>query len=115
MESLAAEAARQSGTEGEEDLDRKVEEALACPCVADLREGPCGKPFVDAFSCYVKSTAEDKGSDCMQSFVAMQQCMLAHPDAFAEYAEPANGEATAAGAAAGDASSKGSVKSASSQ
>ena len=51
----------------------------------------------------------------MQSFVAMQQCMLAHPDAFAEYAEPANGEATAAGAAAGDASSKGSVKSASSQ
>ena len=43
-----------------QDLDRKVEEALACPCVADLREGPCGKPFVDAFSCYVKSTAEDK-------------------------------------------------------
>ena len=43
-----------------QDLDRKVEEALACPCVADLKEGPCGKVFVEAFSCYVKSTAEDK-------------------------------------------------------
>ncbi|KAK9820729.1 hypothetical protein WJX74_005243 [Apatococcus lobatus] len=98
MESLAAEAARQSGTEGEEDLDRKVEEALACPCVADLREGPCGKVFVEAFSCYVKSTAEDKGSDCMESFVGMQQCMLAHPAAFAEYAESADDTPPAAAA-----------------
>lgn len=41
-------------------LEQKIEEALACPCVEDLREGPCGKQFVGAFSCYVRNYKADK-------------------------------------------------------
>ncbi|KAH7420803.1 hypothetical protein KP509_13G023500 [Ceratopteris richardii] len=43
-----------------EDLELKAEQALSCPCVADLREGPCGKEFSEAFVCFIKSTAEHK-------------------------------------------------------
>ena len=46
-----------------QDLEQKIEEALACPCVDDLRNGPCGKEFVGSFSCYVRNfKAEDKAS-----------------------------------------------------
>lgn len=41
-------------------LDAKAEKALECPCIADLRSGPCGVPFSDAFLCFLKSTAEEK-------------------------------------------------------
>jgi len=64
-----------------------VEEALACPCLDDLKEGPCGKSFVAAFSCFLKSQATEKGTDCVESFQAMQQCMVKHPQAFAEYVQ----------------------------
>jgi hypothetical protein len=41
-------------------IDVKVQKALDCPCVADLKNGPCGGPFVDAFSCFLRSTEEEK-------------------------------------------------------
>ena len=41
-------------------IDEKVQKALECPCVADLKNGPCGGPFVDAFSCFLRSTEEEK-------------------------------------------------------
>jgi len=90
-------------------LDRAVEEALSCPCVADLKDGPCGKSFVAAFGCFIRSTADEKvrapaaadgracgplcagrrvraqGTDCMEAFAAMQQCLLKHPEAFADF------------------------------
>ncbi|KAI5072258.1 hypothetical protein GOP47_0012364 [Adiantum capillus-veneris] len=68
-----------------EDLQLKAERALACPCVAGLREGPCGKEFSEAFVCFIKSTAEPKGSDCVESFLNMQSCMLDYPDAFSRH------------------------------
>ena len=37
-----------------------MEEALSCPCVADLKDGPCGKSFVAAFGCFIRSTADEK-------------------------------------------------------
>jgi hypothetical protein len=41
-------------------IDVKVQKALDCPCVADLKNGPCGGQFVDAFSCFLRSTEEEK-------------------------------------------------------
>jgi len=41
-------------------IDVKVEKALECPCLDDLKRGPCGSQFIDAFSCYLKSTKEEK-------------------------------------------------------
>ena len=43
-----------------QDLDQKVEQALACPCLDDLKEGPCGVSFIAAFSCFLKSRANEK-------------------------------------------------------
>ncbi|KAL0027104.1 hypothetical protein WJX79_006376 [Trebouxia sp. C0005] len=85
MEALAAEATRDIGdATTPEELNQKVEQALACPCLDDLKEGPCGPSFVAAFSCFLKSRANEKGSDCVASFQAMQRCMVKHPQAFAE-------------------------------
>lgn len=72
-------------------IERNVEEALACPCIADLKDGPCGAPFVAAFSCFLRSQAAppDAGGaaapQCLASFDALQACMAQHPAAFAEF------------------------------
>ncbi|XP_057957527.1 mitochondrial intermembrane space import and assembly protein 40 homolog [Malania oleifera] len=83
MESLIAEAVAY-GNEGNESLDVMAEKALQCPCISDLRNGPCGNQFSDAFVCFLKSTAEEKGSDCVHPFVALQSCIKAHPGAFSK-------------------------------
>lgn len=41
-------------------IDVTVQKALECPCLDDLKRGPCGSQFIDAFSCYLKSTKEEK-------------------------------------------------------
>jgi hypothetical protein len=88
LQDLAAEALS-NVTDGEQDIEKQIEEALACPCIgqchhlirqipcsrrfqlvvfhglnslhiaADLREGPCGATFVHAFSCYIRSDPQD--------------------------------------------------------
>jgi hypothetical protein len=45
-----------------QELDKKIEEALACPCVEDLREGACGSQFTQAFTCYIRNLKADKAS-----------------------------------------------------
>lgn len=72
------------GNETNESLDAKANRALECPCIADLRKGPCGVQFSDAFLCFFKSTAEEKGSDCVHPFVALQSCIKANPNAFSK-------------------------------
>ncbi|KAK4252974.1 hypothetical protein QN277_010818 [Acacia crassicarpa] len=72
------------GNEGTESIEVKAKKALECPCIADLRNGPCGKQFSEAFLCFLKSTAEEKGSDCVHPFVALQNCITANPNAFPE-------------------------------
>nr|XP_033511714.1 mitochondrial intermembrane space import and assembly protein 40 homolog isoform X2 [Nicotiana tomentosiformis] len=63
LDSLIAEAAAY-GEDGEnESIDEKARKALECPCIAHLRSGPCGNQFSDAFLCFLKSTAEEKGAD----------------------------------------------------
>lgn len=81
MESLIAEAAAY-GDDENESLDAKATKALECPCIADLRKGPCGNQFSEAFLCFLKSTAEEKGSDCVNPFVALQSCIKSNPNAF---------------------------------
>ncbi|KAK8944908.1 hypothetical protein KSP39_PZI008412 [Platanthera zijinensis] len=83
MEDLIAEAMSEADDENET-LDQKAQRALECPCVADLRKGPCGSQFSEAFVCFIKSTAEEKGSDCVRPFVALQNCIRANPDAFSK-------------------------------
>ena len=50
---------------------------------ADLREGPCGSTFVEAFSCYIRSEPTDgleKGMDCLDQFRNFQECLKRNPD-----------------------------------
>lgn len=82
LDSLIAEAAAYGDESGSESLEAKAQKALECPCIAHLRSGPCGVQFSDAFVCFLKSTAEEKGSDCVNPFVALQNCIKANPDAF---------------------------------
>lgn len=44
--------------------DAIIANALACPCVKDLKEGECGSTFVAAFSCFHRSTDIPQGYDC---------------------------------------------------
>jgi len=53
-----------------------------CPCLASALAPPCGGFFKEAFSCFVASKAEPKGSDCLKAFSAMQECFRAHPDVY---------------------------------
>lgn len=39
-----------------------------CPCLGGMADGPCGEDFKTAFSCFVYSTEEPKGMDCIEKF-----------------------------------------------
>lgn len=39
-----------------------------CPCLGGMAHGPCGEEFRAAFSCFVFSTEEPKGMDCIEKF-----------------------------------------------
>lgn len=54
-----------------------------CPCLGGMAYGPCGEEFRTAFSCFVYSTDEPKGMDCVEKFGAMQDCFRAHPEVYA--------------------------------
>lgn len=47
-----------------------------------MASGPCGTEFKDAFSCFHYSKEEVKGSECMEQFVAMQECMQRYPELY---------------------------------
>lgn len=83
LDALIAEAAA-FGDDENESLDAKAQKALECPCIAHLRSGPCGTQFSEAFVCFLKSSAEEKGSDCVHPFVALQNCIKANPNAFSK-------------------------------
>ncbi|KAL1954065.1 hypothetical protein VTO42DRAFT_1799 [Malbranchea cinnamomea] len=53
-----------------------------CPCLGGMAHGPCGEEFKSAFSCFVYSTEEPKGMDCIDKFKAMQDCFRLHPDVY---------------------------------
>lgn len=82
---LAAEALQHS--EGEQDLEKKIDQALSCPCLGDLKEGPCGPTFVHAFTCFMRSDHEDKGMDCLDQFKDFQVCLQKNPEHLAKIME----------------------------
>ena len=73
-------------------VSAEVAEALACPCVAELRDGVCGAAFVTAFSCYVSSREKEKGTECAELFEHMRVCMETHNDQFQSLYEAAAAE-----------------------
>ncbi|KJZ78683.1 hypothetical protein HIM_02074 [Hirsutella minnesotensis 3608] len=53
-----------------------------CPCLGGMAHGPCGEEFKAAFSCFVYSTEEPKGMDCIEKFQGMQECFRKYPDIY---------------------------------
>ena len=72
----------EDGKERELTKEELVEEALNCPCIATMKEGPCGQEFLSAYKCFLVSEAEPQGMDCVQAFQSMQQCMAEHPEEY---------------------------------
>lgn len=75
-----------------------------CPCLGGMAHGPCGEEFRAAFSCFVYSTEQPKGMDCIDRFKGMQDCFRQHPDVYGAELDEEDEEAAAlengAGAAA---------------
>ena len=59
-----------------------------CPCLGGLATGPCGVPFRNAFSCFHFSRTDPKGSDCLNAFKVMQDCMVKHPKLYKNESVP---------------------------
>ncbi|KAF1836454.1 hypothetical protein BDW02DRAFT_567043 [Decorospora gaudefroyi] len=53
-----------------------------CPCLGGMADGPCGPQFKAAFSCFVYSTEEPKGMDCIDKFKDMQNCFREYPEVY---------------------------------
>ncbi|KAI1200703.1 hypothetical protein F5X97DRAFT_292648 [Nemania serpens] len=66
-----------------------------CPCLGGMAHGPCGDEFKAAFSCFVHSTEEPKGMDCIDKFQHMQDCFRLHPEVYGD--ELADDEETQGG------------------
>ncbi|XP_018025405.1 mitochondrial intermembrane space import and assembly protein 40-A [Hyalella azteca] len=54
----------------------------SCPCLGGMATGPCGVEFRDAFTCFHYSEADPKGSDCVETFRTMSQCMAEFPGVY---------------------------------
>ena len=54
-----------------------------CPCLAGVKEGPCGQLFMDALDCHIKSSSPQNG--CIEKFMKMTDCMREHPKEYAEF------------------------------
>ncbi|XP_068450990.1 mitochondrial intermembrane space import and assembly protein 40 [Clinocottus analis] len=53
-----------------------------CPCLGGMASGPCGSQFKEAFSCFHYSKEELKGSECIDNFRDMQDCMQRYPELY---------------------------------
>lgn len=53
-----------------------------CPCLGGMASGPCGQQFKEAFSCFHYSKEEVKGSECLENFRGMQECMQRYPELY---------------------------------
>lgn len=50
-----------------------------CPCLGTASIGPCSLLFRAAFKCFHYSEAQLKGSDCLNEFEKLQNCMKKYP------------------------------------
>lgn len=63
-----------------------------CPCLGGMASGPCGTSFKEAFSCFHYSKEEVKGSDCMEQFRGMQECLQRYPDLYPQEEDKDSGK-----------------------
>ena len=63
-----------------------------CPCLGGMASGPCGTEFKEAFSCFHYSKEEVKGSECLEQFRAMQECMQRYPELYPQEDDKAQQE-----------------------
>ncbi|PVH76772.1 hypothetical protein DL98DRAFT_517763 [Cadophora sp. DSE1049] len=63
-----------------------------CPCLGGMAHGPCGEEFKAAFSCFVYSTEEPKGVECIEKFKGMQDCFRLHPEMYGSELEDGEDE-----------------------
>ncbi|KAH9415283.1 Mitochondrial intermembrane space import and assembly protein 40 [Dermatophagoides pteronyssinus] len=63
-----------------------------CPCLGGMASGPCGFEFREAFSCFHYSTNEVKGSECVDKFIEMNNCMTRYPNLYANENAAMNAE-----------------------
>ncbi|TRX93529.1 hypothetical protein FHL15_005501 [Xylaria flabelliformis] len=123
---LEADGQGPSGAGGPEELEEEAAQQGAfnpetgeinwdCPCLGGMAHGPCGEEFKAAFSCFVYSTEEPKGMDCIDKFQHMQDCFRLHPEVYSdELAEDDEAETAVDGApserlSARDASAEGAT------
>jgi intermembrane space import and assembly protein 40 len=45
-----------------------------CPCLGGMAFGPCGEEFRAAFSCFIYSSEEPKGVECIDKFKSVFEC-----------------------------------------
>ncbi|KAM9362200.1 mitochondrial intermembrane space import and assembly protein 40 [Symphorus nematophorus] len=79
-----------------------------CPCLGGMASGPCGSQFKEAFSCFHYSKEEVKGSECIDHFRNMQECMQRYPELYPQEEEKES-SSQAESASASDALTEGSA------
>lgn len=57
-----------------------------------MASGPCGAQFKEAFSCFHYSKEEVKGSECIDQFRSMQECMQKFPELYPQEEEKEQAE-----------------------
>eukprot|EP01137_Pigoraptor_chileana_P013345 Opistho-2@66753 len=67
-----------------------------CPCLKPMLKEPCGDAFREAFSCFVYSKEDPKGSDCIEQFKTMQKCFSEHPEIYGAQEDDNDAEVDAA-------------------
>ncbi|RSL67406.1 hypothetical protein CEP51_012651 [Fusarium floridanum] len=66
-----------------------------CSCLGGMAHGPCGEEFKSAFSCFMLSTDDPKGMNCIDQFKIMQECFKKYPEVYgAELADDAEDDPT---------------------
>lgn len=65
-----------------------------------MASGPCGSQFKEAFSCFHYSKEEVKGSECIDQFRNMQECMQRYPELYPQEEEKENPTPAASDSAA---------------
>lgn len=73
-----------------------------CPCLGGMASGPCGSQFKEAFSCFHYSKEEVKGSECIEQFRGMQECMQRYPDLYPQEEDKEGSSQNELSAAAAD-------------
>lgn len=64
-----------------------------------MASGPCGSQFKEAFSCFHYSKEEVKGSECIDNFRNMQECMQKYPELYPQEEDKEESNAASASAA----------------